>query len=401
MMLEETMSPARNVVFMSPHFPDWVMEFAIALGKQPEVNVLGVGDQPYDTLPANLRNVLTEYYKVDTLDSYDDIARAVAFFKDKYGSVDRFESLNEHWLETEARIRDDFDIPGPRADFIETVRRKSLMKEVFAKAGVATIQGTVATNLPEALEFTKKHGYPVVVKPDSGAGASSTYRVDDDERLAQIFAERESDTSPVVVEEFMDARIFTYDGMVDANGDIIFAASTLYDQSIMEVVNEGGNAYYITLPDIPWDVLEAGSAIVKAYDLRERFFHIEIFDRRDGKGLVGLEINMRPPGGWMTDAMNVAYSTDVYARWAAMLAGAPQPETKATVRYYAPYASRKHFIHYAHNHEACIEYIGNRLVKHRHIENVLAPAMGDEGYLSRANGVSEASDIINFVQQRA
>jgi hypothetical protein len=394
------MSPARNVVFFSPQLPDWVTAFAIALGRDPEVNLLCVSDQPYESLPSDLVAVLTEYYKINTLDNEDEVAQAVQFFRDKYGSVDRFESLNEHWLGLEARIRDRFDIVGPRPDFIEQVTRKSKMKAVFDKAGVATIQGTVVTTIDDALAFTGTHGYPVIVKPDTGAGASSTYRVDNDDHLRHIFDSRPDPAAPVVVEQFMDARIFTFDGMVDADGQIIFASSTLYDQSVMEVVNSGDNAYYITLPEVPANVREAGEAIVKAYDLRERYFHIEIFDRRDGKGLVGLEINMRPPGAWMTDAANVANSTDVYGRWTAMISGQPQPQSGPDLNYSA-YASRKNFNHYAHSREECFGFIGDRLVKYRHIEAVFAPAMGDEAFLVRAQSMEEAREMIAYVQQRA
>ena len=391
---------ARNVVFLSPQFPNWVTKFAIALGKYPQVNVLGIGDDSYDSLPAELKGALTEYYRVDSLNDYEAILKAVGFFTHKYGKIDRFESLNEHWLETEARIRSDFNIPGPRAGFIELVRHKSLMKTVFERAGVATIQGITTDSLATALEFAKRAGYPLVVKPDAGSGASFTYRVDDDEALSRIFAQLPADTPPVVVEQYIDGNTLTYDGMVDARGKIVFDSSSRTDQSIMEVVNKGGNAYYVCLPYMPEDVRSAGAAIVAGYDLRERFFHIEIFERRDGGGLVGLEINLRPPGAWLTDAMNVSQSTDVYDRWAAMIAGAPQP-TPGPDRYYTAYASRKNFNSYAHTHEQCVDYLGDRLVIYSRIDKILQAAMGDEAYLAKANSYDEAMAEIDYVQKRA
>ena len=389
----------RNIVLLSPQFPEWVMKFALALGKYNDVNVLGISDQPYDSLPEELKAALTEYYRVDTMDDYDSLVRAVGFYTHKYGKIDRFESLNEHWLETEARIREDFNIPGPRLDFIEGIRSKSRMKDFFKKAGVATIKGTVATTLKEALKFTKKVGYPVVVKPDSGSGAAFTYRVDNDERLAEIFAARPADSGPLAVEEFMDADTLTYDGIVDADGKILIDNTSRTDLLIMDVVNSGDNANYICLPDVPANIRAAGEAIVKAYNLRERFFHIELFDRRDGKGLVGLEINLRPPGGWLTDAMNVAHSTDVYDRWAAMIAGAPQPE-QWPEKYYAAYASRKNFNNYAHSNDDCRQYLGDRLITYKPIEKILQAAMGDEAYLVRAKTNKEATEMINYIQER-
>ena len=51
-------------------------------------------------------------------------------------------------------------------------------------------------------------------------------------------------------------------------------------------------------------VEEAGSKILKAFDVRERFFHIELFQTTKDNRIIALEVNMRPPGAWITDAMN-------------------------------------------------------------------------------------------------
>jgi len=390
--------PARNVVFLSPQFPDWVTKFVLALGKHQDVNVLGIGDESYDALSADLKAALTEYYRVDSMADYDAVRGAVEYFRNKYGSVDRFESLNEHWLALEAQIRQEFDIPGPRPEFIEDVRRKSRMKEYFDRAGVASIRGTLATSLDGALDFAQQYGYPIIVKPDSGSGASFTYRVNNEQHLREIFDKLPADVFPVVVEEYVDGTLLTYDGLVDANGKVVFENSTRCDQSIMDVVNTGGNAYYVNLPEVPVQVRAVGQAIIKAYHLAERFFHIEIFKRRNGD-LVGLEINLRPPGAWMTDAMNVSHSTDVYARWADLITGVEQPPASPD-NCWVVYASRKNFNRYAKSHDECLAYLGDRLIVHKPIEAILQAAMGDEAYLVRTKSYDEAMDVVSFVQER-
>ena len=62
------------------------------------MNVLGIGDQPYDELPLELKSALREYYRVWSLEDYDQVYRAVAFFAYKYGRIDWIESNNEYWL---------------------------------------------------------------------------------------------------------------------------------------------------------------------------------------------------------------------------------------------------------------------------------------------------------------
>ena len=70
----------KNCVFISPNFPTNYWKFCHEL-KNNGLNVLGVGDQPYDELSQELKGSLTEYYKVDSLENYDEVYRAVAFFR--------------------------------------------------------------------------------------------------------------------------------------------------------------------------------------------------------------------------------------------------------------------------------------------------------------------------------
>ena len=59
-----------NFVFVSPNFPLNYYHFVVAL-KKDGVNVLGIGDTPYDNLMEELKEALTEYYFVP-----DQIGRA-------------------------------------------------------------------------------------------------------------------------------------------------------------------------------------------------------------------------------------------------------------------------------------------------------------------------------------
>ena len=83
-----------NFIFISPNFPRTYWQFCDRL-LQNGVNVLGIGDAAYDGLEAELKSSLTEYYKVGSLEDYEQVYRAVAFFAFKYGKIDWIESLNE------------------------------------------------------------------------------------------------------------------------------------------------------------------------------------------------------------------------------------------------------------------------------------------------------------------
>ena len=74
----------KNFIFISPNFPTNYWQFCREL-KNDGMNVLGIGDQPYDELKPELKDSLNEYYKVNSLENYDEVYRAVAFLTFKHG----------------------------------------------------------------------------------------------------------------------------------------------------------------------------------------------------------------------------------------------------------------------------------------------------------------------------
>ena len=90
-----------NFIFLSPYFPNNFYNFCVEL-KNAGVNVLGIGDTPYQELRRELKESLTEYYRVDNMEDYSQLIKAGGYFTHKYGKIDRIESHNEHWLETDA-----------------------------------------------------------------------------------------------------------------------------------------------------------------------------------------------------------------------------------------------------------------------------------------------------------
>ena len=131
-----------NFVFLSPHFPPNYYRFAVAL-KNHGVTVLGLADEPYESLRAELKSSMAEYFRVNSMHNYDDLLRALGYFTHRYGKLDRIDSHNEYWLETEARLRTDFNMPGIRTDQIGRIKRKSLMRETFINAGIKVARGAV------------------------------------------------------------------------------------------------------------------------------------------------------------------------------------------------------------------------------------------------------------------
>ena len=86
----------KNFVFISPHFPNTYYRFVQGLAKNG-FRVLGIGDCPYDQLSNELKQSLTEYYACYNMENFEEEAKAVAYFENKYGHIDYLESNNEYW----------------------------------------------------------------------------------------------------------------------------------------------------------------------------------------------------------------------------------------------------------------------------------------------------------------
>ena len=141
-----------NFIFLSPNFPKTYFHFTQCL-KNNGVTTLGIGDCPYEQLEPECRDSLVEYYKVSSLENYDEVYRAVAFFAFKYGKIDWLETNNEYWLLRDAQLRTDFNITtGLNNDRIGGIKYKSRMKEFYAKAGVKTARYHLVTDLDAGLE---------------------------------------------------------------------------------------------------------------------------------------------------------------------------------------------------------------------------------------------------------
>ena len=391
-----------NFIFISPHFPHTYWQFCDRL-RRNGVNVLGIGDAPYDGLEAPLKAALTEYYRVDSLEDYGQVYRAVAFFAFKYGRVDWIESMNEYWLEQDARLRQDFNVTtGIRSDRIGIIKNKSSMKRVYRQAGIPTARQHVVSDADAARAFIGEVGYPVIVKPDVGVGATNTWKLENDGDLEAFYANLPG--VPYVMEEFIEGDICSYDAILDSRCEPLFESMTVWPP-VMDIVNRDLDLMYYTCPQVPESLRQLGRRTVKAFGVDRRFVHLEFFRltrARKGLGDVGdfvaLEVNMRPAGGYTPDMMDFAHSTDVYRIYAEMVACNERRLPPAEEKYYCVYAGRKEGHAYTHTHEEIMERYGGAIVMQEEMPPVNWPQMGRFMYTARLKTKAEVKAFVRFVQ---
>ncbi|MCR4935870.1 MAG: carbamoylphosphate synthase large subunit [Oscillospiraceae bacterium] len=376
----------KNFVFISPNFPENYWQFCRELSRNG-LRVLGIGDCPYDMLRQELRDSLTVYYKVGSMENYEEVYRAVAFFISKYGRIDWLESNNEYWLERDAMLRRDFNIrSGFQPEDMARVKFKSGMKEYYQRAGIPVARWHVVEGRADCLAFAEEAGYPLIVKPDNGVGASQTFKLKSEEELEDFLRRRDPGVR-FILEEFVAAEVNSYDAIYDSKGEPLFETGNVTPESIMDTVNNGDNSIYYIVKDLAEDVRAAGRAAAKSFGVRSRFIHFEFFrlteDQRLGKkgDVVALEVNMRPCGGFSPDMMNFAHSTDVYKIWADMIAFDRSDKGQGEHGYCA-FAGRRDGKAFSLSDGALVTRYAHALRMTGRIPDALADAMGNRFFIA-------------------
>ena len=385
-----------NYLLISPNFPKSQEYFAKRLSEKG-ITVLGIGTESYDELSPRLQEVITEYFKVNNLEDYNEVLKAVAFLTYKHGKIDRVESNNEYWLELDAKIREDFNIGGVKPSQLSLTKYKSRMKDVFRNAGARVVEGLSISNKEELAPTIETLGLPVIAKPDNGVGAANTYKLFTQEDV-ENFRNTWDESVSYFLEQYIDnAVLCTYDGLIDSEGNVVFDTSFTYSLPTLELINNAQDYYTDIEPKIDEKLVELGKNIVKEFGMKERFFHIEFFKLPDGE-YIALEYNNRIAGGITIDLYNYAYNCDLYELYAKVVVGEEVPKYE-TDNYTATVSRRNKYNYKYSEDDVNIEYHEKiRMVEY--VPKVFAEAMGDVIFIVTVGSKEELIEIIDFIQEK-
>lgn len=391
-----------NFIFISPNFPIDYYHFCVSLHNKG-VNVLGIGDAPYDSLRIELKEALSEYYKVNSLENYEEVKEACRYFEEHYGHIDWLESNNEYWLMQDARLRDEFDVTtGIRSANIDFIKYKSVMKSLYELAGVKVARYHLVDDLDSCKEFIKEVGYPVVVKPDNGVGASFTYKLKNDEELEAFFGHKPN--VQMIMEEFVYGDLVSYDGIANSKREVIYETSHVFPRQVMDIVNDQIDCFYWSIKEIPDDLRLAGQRVVRNFPSNSRCFHLEFFilkEDKEGLGkkgdIIGLEVNMRTPGGVTPDMMNFAADINIYDIYADMITKDSTDIDSSKKKYYCAYAARRD----EHRYEIPLDDIRrlyqDQIVMSFRNDKAIADAMGNDALVARFLDKEDLWPFVNAV----
>jgi formate-dependent phosphoribosylglycinamide formyltransferase (GAR transformylase) len=305
-----------NIVFVEPFFPNNQRRFVAALASVG-ANVIGVGEYDEHDLGDELRGQLSAYYRVGNVTDEAQLNAAVEWAQ-SHVWVDRLESTIESHQMTAARVREARSIPGTSVRTTWLCRDKPSMKEALRAAGVPTAASSAVASVDEAVAFATEVGFPLILKPRSGAGAQGTVRVDSmDELRAALGAFGGADS--IAVEEFVEGHEGFYD-TIAIDGRVAHDWVTHYYPNVLEAMRHRWiSPQFVTTNRIgasPFyaEVRELGARVIEALGIGTSATHMEWF--YGPKGLRFSEIGCRPPGVGAWDVYSAANDVDVYREWA-------------------------------------------------------------------------------------
>lgn len=307
-----------HIVFIEPCFPTNQKRFVRAL-HQAGARVTGIGERPEGALDDELRQGMIHYERVGSVVDAGALTGVVRRIHETL-PVDRLEATVEAHMLAAAQVREALGIPGVSLRTTFLCRDKPAMKEVLREAGVPCAASVGTGDREEARAFAAETGYPLVVKPRSGAGASGTHHVDGPEALERALdAAGVGRGGQVAIEEFVEGHEGFYD-TITIGGSVAHEFVSHYYPNVLEAMRTRWISPQIVttnrVASAPayQEVLELGRDVIRALGIDTSATHMEWFF--GPKGLKFSEIGCRPPGVSMWDLYAAGNEIDIYHEWA-------------------------------------------------------------------------------------
>ena len=306
----------RNVVFAAPFPTDITMRFVRAAARLPDVRLLGIVHTPPSGEDARVYHDLV---KVTDPLATQDLIEATELLRRRHGRPDRIIGILEAMMVQLAQARAHFGVPGTQPLVAELFRDKSRMKAALEAAGLPVARSRLLRGLDDARGFAAEVGFPIVLKPPSGMGAKSTWRVNSEEELLRgVSGIGASAARPILAEEFLRGREFSFE-TITLGGVPRVESISHYLPTCLEVLENPWIQWCCLLPrEIGGAEYEGARKMargaISALGLTDGMTHMEWFQRPDGSLVIG-EIAQRPPGANISTMTGLAHDVDPFRAW--------------------------------------------------------------------------------------
>jgi hypothetical protein len=309
--------------FVAPYLLDTTTRFVEAAASLPDTRLALITTEPADRLPPRLKAKLAGHWRADDPLDAGQIASAVEGLGGQLGPVQRLLAVLEQLQVPLAQVREHLGLPGMDPVTARNFRDKDQMKTVLDAAGVPCARHRLVSDAAAAAGFAADVGFPLVVKPPAGAGAKSTFRLDDPGDLrAWLEVAPPAPDRPALIEEFLTGEEGSYDSVM-VDGEIVWDSISNYLPTPLEVLRNPWMQWVVLLPrDVggpEYDpIRNLAPTALRALGLRTGLTHMEWFRRPNGTVAVS-EVGARPPGAQITSMLCYVHDFDLYTEWTRLM----------------------------------------------------------------------------------
>ncbi|MGB3079540.1 MAG: ATP-grasp domain-containing protein [Saprospiraceae bacterium] len=312
-----------SVAYITPNFTANAVRFIDALVGLYDLRIVIISQESTSLLPPWQQSRISLSRQIPDVFNSDALTSVLAEAQKRVGPFHRLLGATEQLQVPIAEARKALGIHGMDVETAQNFRDKSRMKHLFEEAGIPCARHTLVTRIPEALAFTKKCHYPLVVKPVAGAGSQTTFRVNNDSEMQSAFQSLGHKAAEgVVIEEFVQGEEFSLDTF-SLNGNVLGQTINHYIPTPLECMSNPWIQWRVILrKEITGktydDIRTSGVKAINALGINTGLSHMEWFRRKDGSIAIS-EVAARPPGAQFTTLISRACDFDVVLAWLKLM----------------------------------------------------------------------------------
>lgn len=286
---------------------------------------------PYDKwlLKSDVEPILivsSEYAKeyehmenVYSFDKYTDdnlVEKKVIEIGEKFNLVGLFARAESDIIRA-AKLREMLNLSGQKMESALAFRNKVIMKDYLKNSNITLPNYSHIASPATVLDFSKKHGFPIVIKPVSESGSTGVSILNNENEL-NYYLESNSFASyaDMEVEEFIEGQMYHIDGLL-INGEIVFIQPYKYINDCLEYRQNNYLGGRTISPDekIYQDLINSVKEIITTLPSPKNMaFHTEIWEKKNGE-LVFCEIASRTGGATIGLSIEYGFNFNIDKIW--------------------------------------------------------------------------------------
>jgi ribosomal protein S6-L-glutamate ligase RimK-like protein len=248
------------------------------------------------------------------LEDVDDVAGLIEAVR-SFGGVNRIVTAQETLLASVAEANEALGLEAMTPEVVGRTLDKSKLKSTLRRSGVTTPRDQMIEHAEDVRRFVDEVGFPIILKPLTGSGALTTFRLTDEQELTRIL---KLINAPMLAEGYVTGQELCFDTVTIANEPQCYSVCC-YDPPILDALDNPATRWRCVMPrDLsPYkSFIDEGLRAVKALQVGSAMTHMEGFIHASGQPAGFVDATLRPAGARIGPMFGFAHDVDPYHVWA-------------------------------------------------------------------------------------